>query len=598
MDELSSAKPQELRLPIGIDDYKKVIDESCFYVDKTLLIKEFLEKGSGVLLVTRPRRFGKTIALSMLRYFFEKPVSAKTDQSTAYLFEKSNIWKEEKYRNIQGTFPVIFISFKSVKHNTWEESYAQFKSILKNEVDRTLTPLVKKLLPAEKKEYKQLMDLIPFSDEAQSLVSYIGSLKFISKVYFRIYKKNTIMLIDEYDTPVTYSYIHGFHKELIKFMSALLSEALKGNDYMHKSFLTGVVRTAKDGILSGLNNPTVYTMTYSQFGDKFGFTESETDYLLEKAGYLDKREELKSWYNGYVIGEEKSSQVKVYNPWSVLCYVENFCAPKPYWARTGSVELLERLIKEADEPIQKELKLLMEGHVLENKRINENVILLDLDRKTVEPWSFLFFAGYVTAINHTFRDDLDYYTLAIPNKEIAKLYNDLVLGALNQTVTSDKLLKLMEALISGRVLELESLLKEFILSLCSFYDLPHNDIERSLHMFVLGLLASLSERYVIKSNLESGIGRYDVSMHPKRIGDLAVVIEFKKGQDTKKLEKLSSEELEKELNKLSDEALKQIKIAQYESNLRDFGYKGKVLCYGIACFRKHLVAKMEISYVN
>ena len=410
-------------------------------------------------------------------------------------------------------------------------------------------------------------------------------LQFISKVYFRIHNQNTIILIDEYDTPITNSYVHGFYKETVQFMSSLLSQALKSNSHLHKGFLTGVVRTAKDGILSGLNNLDVYTMVDSQFADKFGFTESETDYLLEKAGYLNKKEELKSWYNGYVVGSKQSSPTKAYNPWSVLQYVKHSCTPETYWAKTGSVELLERLIQEANETTQKELKLLMEGNVLENKKINEDVILLDLDSKNVEPWSFLFFAGYITATKHVFQDNCHYYTLAIPNKEIAELYKSLVLSALNQTFTSDRLSKLMEALISGKVFEVESLLKEFILSLCSFHDLPYDDLERRLHMFVLGLLASLSERYVIKSNLESGTGRYDILMHPKRAGDLAVVIEFKKGKNLK-------------LDTLATQALKQIKSGQYESNLRDFGYTGKVLSYGVACYKKHLVAKMEISHIN
>ena len=593
MREPSDKEFPKLRLPIGEDDYQEVIKKECFYIDKTLLIKEFWENGSKVFWVTRPRRFGKSMALSMLRYFFEKPafekpafekpafenpVSAKTEQSTAYLFEKSNIWKEEKFRDLQGTYPVIFISFKDIKGTTWEKAYAELQELLKREVKRTLKPLLHLMDEDSKSTYMSLINKT--ANEAE----FNGVLFFITEIFKEIYGKNTIVLIDEYDSPITHAYIYKFYEPMVNFMRQTLSKALKSNNHLEKGFLTGVVRTAKDGILSGLNNPNVYTMTAARFADKFGFTESETDDLLEKAGHLDKKEELKSWYNGYVIGEQESSQVKVYNPWSVLQYLDHSCAPKPYWARTGSVDLLERLIREADESTQKDLKCLLEDNVLENKQINEDVILLDLDTKNVEPWSFLFFAGYITATKHVFRDKKYYYTLAIPNQEIAELYKDLVIGVLNQTFDSARLSKLMEALILGNVLEVESLLKEFILSLCSFYDLPSNDLERSLHMFVLGLLASLSERYVIKSNLESGTGRYDVLMHPKRAGDLAVIIEFKKGKNLK-------------LEKLATQALEQIKSGKYESNLRDFGYKGKVLHYGIACYKKHLVAQMEISTV-
>ncbi len=567
--DLSDQASQRERLPIGKDDYKKVIDENCIYIDKTLLIKEFWRSGSEVMLVTRPRRFGKSMTLSMLKCFFEK-----SEQSTAYLFEKSKIWQEDGFKELQGTYPVIHLSFKEVEETTWESAYEQITELLVEELERVITPFANSLSPLHKRQYEALLT------QTAGPIQFGNSLKFMSKVLELHFNKKVIILIDEYDTPITSAYLNKYYKKMVAFMKKLFSSGLKGNKHLHKGFMTGIVRTAKDGILSGLNNPDIYTMLDAGYSDKFGFTEEETDQLLRNMGYLDKKEELKSWYNGYVIGSKQSLSSKIYNPWSVLNYVKNSCTPETYWANTGNTELLERIVAEADETMQRELKILIEGKCLENKQINQDVILLDLDKSRQEPWSFLFFAGYLTASEHVFQEDRHYYTLSIPNQEIASLYKKLVINVIGKNFSSELLKRLLDAFIIGDIAIVNKLLEGFINSLCSFHDLPQDDVERSLHMFVLGLLASLSERYVIKSNLESGSGRYDIAMYPKRNNDLAVVIEFKKGKDLK-------------LEKLADQALKQIKANKYESSLKDFGYTGKVLCYGIAIFKKHLVAKMD-----
>ncbi|MES2198597.1 MAG: AAA family ATPase [Chlamydiota bacterium] len=555
------------RLPIGKDDYKKIIDEDCVYIDKTLLVKEFWDSGSEVILITRPRRFGKSSALSMMRYFFEKK-----KKPTAYLFEKSKIWQEEGFKELQGTYPVIFISLKDVKAKTWEKAYEELKNILLKEVYRTLEPLRSQMDHFYSTRYDVLINKM--ADESE----FSECLLFITEAFQKFFDKKTIILIDEYDAPITHSYVQGFHNEMVEFMRQLLSKALKGNENLHRALMTGVVRTAKDGILSGLNNPDIYTMLEAGYSDKIGFTEAEVDDLLRNFDCFDKKEELRSWYNGYVVGSKHETPTKIYNPWSVLQYINNTCTPETYWANTGSTDLLARLVLEAHETTQKELTLLLEGNALENKQINQDVILLDLDKKNVEPWSFLFFAGYLTASKHVFQDNKHYYTLSIPNEEITELYKKLVLDAISKNTTSSSLSKLLNALIEGNILVVNKLLEE-IISLCSFHDLTQDSSERSLHMFVLGLLAALSERYVIKSNLESGLGRYDIAMYPKR-GDPAILIEFKKGKNLK-------------LDKIADQALKQITLNRYESSLKDFGHKGPVLCYGVATFKKNLVAKMK-----
>ncbi|MBM3198545.1 MAG: hypothetical protein FJZ58_04745, partial [Chlamydiae bacterium] len=483
MDFLSPKRP----IPIGVDDYEEIISQGYLYIDKTLLIKEFWESGAKVTLITRPRRFGKSISLSMMRYFFEE-----TKESKAHLFTHTNVWKEERIRAFLGTFPVIHISFKDIKASTWEEAYKQLKALLTKEIRRTLKPLEERIA----KDYLgRFMNLI--SDNADR-IQWEESLSFITEVYAEVLNKKTIILIDEYDAPITHAYVHGYYNEMVAFMRQLLSQALKGNIHLQKGFMTGVVRTAKDGILSGLNSPDICTMLDKDFADKFGFTQQEVDSLLQETGLSHKKEEVTSWYNGYKVGIEYAKDpstahlsTSVYNPWSVLNYLKNLASPRTYWANTGSTSLLERLIAEAGENTQKELETLLEKGSLENKQINQDVILLELDNKEVEPWSFLFFAGYLTTSAHTFQDKKHYYTLTLPNEEIKDLYNKLVIGAIGKSFSSQNLTALLNALITGNVEIFTEGLKQFIQKLCSSHDMPQGDVERSLHLFVLGLLASL-----------------------------------------------------------------------------------------------------------
>ncbi|MBM3198644.1 MAG: hypothetical protein FJZ58_05250 [Chlamydiae bacterium] len=565
-------------IPLGVDDYEKMVLGGYLYVDKTLLIQEFWEDGAEVILATRPRRFGKSIALSMIRYFFEK-----TEESKAHLFTHTKIWQEEKFRELQGSYPVFYVSFKDIKYDSWEQAYKKIKTLLAEEVCRVLGPFYEQLEPRHRLVYKSLIE------ETADVTKFSESILFVTRALEKILKKKTIVLIDEYDTPITYAYLKGYLEEATNFIRNLFSEGLKSNPHLHRSFMTGVVRTAKDGILSGLNHPKICTMLHKNFSDKFGFTQKEVENLLQQTNLSSRQEEVKAWYNGYIIGAEYLSDpttahfsASVYNPWSILSYLESAASPKIYWANTGSTELLERMIAGADEYTQKDLQFLLEGRSLQNKLIDQDVILLELNKKKIEPWSFLFFAGYITTTNAQFKDNELYYTLSIPNQEILMLYKKLAIQAIGKRFASQDLTALLDALITGEVSTFSRLLEQFIQSLCSFHDVPHTDLERSLHLFVLGLLASLSERYIIKSNLESGDGRYDIAMHPKNIEDPAVILEFKKSPSSSRLESLSKQ------------ALKQIEANNYQALLHDFGYKGKVLCYGIAAFKKHVVVKCRI----
>lgn len=567
---------KRINLPIGIDDYKKMIDQDCVYIDKTLFIKEFWKDTSEAILITRPRRFGKTITLSMVKYFFELGIG-----SNSYLFDKSNIWQEEGFPELQGTYPVVYLSFKDVKKKTWESAYDKLKNLIAAEVNRVIKPIEDELSDYYKKTYVALVN--KSANEAE----FSDSLLFITAALETYYKKKVIVLIDEYDTPITNAYLNGYYNEMTDFIRDLFSAGLKSNSHLQRALLTGVLRTAKDGILSGLNNPLICTVLKDRFSDKFGFTESEVDTLLIKANLIEKKVEAKSSYNSYFIGSQHLSTPRsslacsVYNPWSIINYIDNLGTFDLYWANTGSTELLERLISEANEETQEELRLLLSGEAIINKEIDEGVVFLDLDSGARDPWSFLLFAGYLTAKDHSFINNTHYYTLAVPNAEIAKLYERIVINTIANKFSSSKLNKLLDALISAEPLESNQLLQEFVGNMCSFYDLPRKDLERSLHLFVLGLLAFLSDRYIIKSNLESGQGRYDIMFYPKNPNDPGLLLEFKKGES-------------KDLESLAEEALQQIQDNHYESLLREFGCKTSIICYGIAAFKKNLVLKMKI----
>ena len=567
---------QQLSFPLGVDDYSVLVQGNYVYVDKTLFIKEFWKEGAPVVLITRPRRFGKTLSLSMLQYFFEN-----TEKPQNHLFINSKIWQEKGFPEVQGTYPVIFISFKDVKCDTWEDAYEQITELLVEEIDRVLTPIKDSLSPLHKKQYET------FITESPSSVKFAGSLKFITAALKSYYDKKVLILIDEYDTPITHSYLRGYYEKMVAFMRNLLSSALKSNKNLCRACMTGVVRTAKDGIVSGLNNPAICTMLDVRFADKFGFTGEEVRELLAITGRREQETEVKNWYNGYTIGVDHIHDpatshlvTLVYNPWSILSYLRGPQIPKPYWVRTGSTELLEKVIADAGPKTQEDLKLLMEGKSLKNKIIDQDIILLDLSKKDCDPWSFLLFAGYITAIDFVLQDEF-VYELKTPNKEIADLYKKLVTKTIQQKITSCDLGDLLKALIEGHVEKFGKLLQEFIINFCSFYDLPENDLERSLHLFVLGLLASLSDRYAIDSNLESGKGRYDICLSPKLPSqESAILLEFKKGK-------------KEDLERLAQEALDQIEKNLYATHLKKHGYLGSVICYGIASYKKEIFVRSK-----
>jgi len=552
-------------IPIGVDDYKKLIDNENFYVDKTLLIKEFWQKGTEVTLIPRPRRFGKTLNLSMLKYFFEK-----TDQDTSYLFEKTNIWQDPKYRALQAQFPVIFITFKDVKLDSWELAYEKLKNLLTIHIEKLVTPIYTSLTFSQQKWYTRILE------GTATEADYTDSLLYATTILEHHYQKKVIILIDEYDAPITHSYPKGYYDRMIGFMTNLLSAALKSNTALKKGLLTGITRIAKAGIFSGLNHISVCTVLNNKYSDKFGFTQEEVDQLLVSYDLVDKKNDIKRWYDGYIFG-----QTNMYNPWSLLSYIENENVFQTYWVNTSSNDLVTNIIANANPEVKDEMELLLQGNHLLDKEIDEGVTLRDIDKKNQEPWSFLLFTGYVTSISNIFKNNKHYYTLALPNLEIAELYKELVLTALSNTISFAKLKNLFEAFILGDKKMVELYLQEFIENSCSSHDTRKDELEWRIHMFVLGLLAGLSDRYIIQSNRESGDGRYDIMLMPRKPQDPGILIEFKRATS------------KKTVATLAQAALEQIKNLGYETQLRTLNYHGPILCYGIAIYGKHVAVNRE-----
>ncbi len=560
-----------LPIPIGIDDFKEIIESKCYYVDKTLLIKEFWVDliGSKVILAPRPRRFGKTLNLSMLQYFFER-----TENSYAYLFEKTNIWKDVTIPAEQGQWPVIFITFKDVKEKTWQEAFDKIISLLIDEIKRTLKPILTSFDKDNQDTYHAIIQ------KTASITDYKNSLKFITEMLQKHYQKDVIVLIDEYDTPIISAHLNHYYDDMVNFIRGLLAPALKNNKFLKKAFLTGITRTAKEGIFSGLNNFDLCTILNKSFSDQFGFTQEEVNQILKAYDLSAKSEEIKSWYNGYSFGTQQ-----IYNPWSILKCVKEEGFLDLYWANTSDNALIASLIARTSNPIKDELqKLLVGGEVLD-KEIDESVTLKDVKSNPQNIWGLLLFTGYLTTKgfvieNSGMAHQKKLYKLTIPNEEIMALYQKLITGAITEAIEYSDILELFSALTTGDTSIFEKLLQEYIRNIASYHDLPKDHVEMSIHLFVLGLLAGLNHRFIIQSNRESGDGRYDIMLMPRTEKDYGVVIEFKKSPL-------------KTLNQAALKALKQIKKNDYIAQLRTFGYQGKILCYGIATTGKKLIVKLE-----
>lgn len=499
------------RLPIGISDFKEIIDGDYAYVDKTLLIEELLNSGAKVVLIPRLRRFGKTLNLSMLRYFFEK-----VEEDTGGLFKNLNIWKNENYRAMQGKFPVIFITLKDIKQESWEKMVVSLQQLIAEEFRKHRYLLEEGILSDEEKiEYSQIIR----KEDKEALLE--RSLLLLSSWLHRYHKQRVILLIDEYDTPAHAAYVGGFYQSLISFLRNWLSGGLKDNPYLERGVLTGILRIAKESIFSGLNNIQTFTLLNEGFQDKFGLLEIEVEGLLRENLLSDHLDEMRQWYNGYRIG----SCEKLYNPWSVLMCIANKGALAPYWVNTSENTLMKHLITRGDAVIKEDLEELLAGKHIE-KNLDDEVVFSNLEKTSNAIWSLLLFSGYLTLASVPFYGKPT--QLRIPNAEIAELYKSMIAEWFEVSLSGAKYHQLLDSLVKGDIETFSQIFQEFLLSALSFFDVPSEEPEKVYHAFVLGMLLGLKDRYEVKSNRESGYGRYDVLLIPLDPKDLGIILEFKK----------------------------------------------------------------------
>ena len=551
-------------LPIGISDYVRA-QSDYYYVDKTMLIKEFLDQKPLVSLFTRPRRFGKTLNMDMLRVYFEK-----TDEDTSKYFNDKDIWKcGEFYRTHQGKYPVIFLTFKDVKFDSWQATVEKIKALLQEEYGRHQELLSSDRISDYEKEY---YNKVLRATENEVELSF--SLEKLSKMLATHYGKAPIIIIDEYDTPIQEGYSKDFYDEIISFMRNFFSGAFKDNKNLSYGFLTGILRIAQESIFSGLNNLTVNSVMDEAYDRYFGFTNEEVSEMLDYYGVTEKESELQEWYDGYLFGNEE-----IYNPWSVINYISKGCVPQAYWVNTGKNEILEDVLKVADEDVTEKLySLILGDKVL--ARIDQNVVYRSLTDDPANIYSLLLVAGYLKTTTKELQADGSYLCqVSIPNKEIASVYKNEVLahlmqiGAVSRT-TADKI---AESLFLNDYAKLEKAIAEYMDNAISFYDTASESL---YHGLVLGLISMMESQYKIKSNRESGKGRFDICLMPRDDNHPGMIMElkWKKSLD------------ENELALLADEAICQINSMEYDSEMKSEGIE-KILKFGIAFSGKRVCVK-------
>lgn len=559
-----AAYVEKKSLPIGISDYVRAQSE-YYYVDKTLLIKEFLDQKPLVSLFTRPRRFGKTLNMDMLRVFFEI-----SDEDTSKYFADKAIWKcGEGYRSHQGKYPVIFLTFKDVKFDTWEATIDKIRGLLQEEYGRHQELVHSEKLSQYEKDY-----FTKILGSTANEVELTSALERLSKMLTTHYGKAPIIIIDEYDTPIQEGYSKDFYEEIIGFMRIFFSGAFKDNKNLSYGFLTGILRIAQESIFSGLNNLTVNSIMDEEYESFFGFTSDEVKEILEYYGKSEKESELKDWYDGYIFGNKE-----IYNPWSVINYISKGCIPQAYWVNTGKNEILEDVLKVATDDITERLYSLLQGERV-IARIDQNVVYRSLAEDPANIYSLLLVAGYLKTPKKELQADGSYLCeVSIPNREIAAVYKSeilsylLLVGAITRTTAN----KIAESLYANDYKKLQSAIAEYMDKSISFYD---GGAEGFYHGLMLGLIALTDNQYKIKSNRESGDGRYDICLIPRENRYPGIILELKWEKDL-------SEEM---LDGFADKALAQIEDLRYDAEMKEDGISN-ILKFGIAFSGKKVRVK-------
>jgi len=558
---------------IGIQSFERVIINNYFYIDKTSFIKEWWESGDDVTLITRPRRFGKTLNMNMVERFF----SVKYKEQ-GQIFEKLFIWKEEKYRKLQGSYPVIALSFADIKETTafgTKKRICQIIEELYNQYDFLLDSGC--LNEKEKESFGRIT--VDMNDYEAA-----GSLKMLSLYLSRYYGKQVILLLDEYDTPFQEAYLYGYWEELVEFVRSLFNSTFKTNPYLERALMTGITRISKESVFSDLNNPRIVSTTTNSYTDSFGFTWEEVEESLKEYGLEAQRQEVKAWYDGFSFGERK----EIYNPWSLLNYLKEkrFAA---YWSNTSGNRLVNRLIQKGNKNVKMIMEDLLNGRFLKI-RMDEQVAFEQLERRESAIWSLLLASGYlkVNNLHINAKNGKTTYELMLTNREVRLMFEGMIEEWFSESVPAYN--DFIRAMFRDDVKQMNLYMNEVALQTFSFFDTGNTssktEPERFYHGFVLGLMVDLSDRYRITSNRESGYGRYDVMLEPKNMADRAFILEFK----------VHDPDLdEKTLKDTAQAALRQIEDKGYEASLIAKGfYPGQIRAYGFAFRGKQVLIQSGV----
>ena len=542
-------------IPIGIENFEDIIKDNYYYVDKSMLIEDILVNRAAVTLFTRPRRFGKTLNMSMIKYFFD----VRNKDENRKLFEGLKIFGSE-YMREQGKYPVIFVSLKDLRADTWEDTFENLKSFISD-------------LYAEFEDMREIMnkrDKIKFDKifYEEEKGDYETSLKLLSNYIYKYYGKKVIILIDEYDAPIINAFDKGYYNEAINFFQVFYSSALKTNDSLKYGILTGITRIIKEGIFSGLNNLYVNTILSKNYSEYFGLLENEVIEMLDYFQMKYKTKEVKDWYNGYRFGDKE-----IYNPWSIINYIKEK-ELKAYWANVSGNTLLENMLDQAGEDVYTDLKRFTDGESIK-KYISDGTTIKSLLSNNDEIWQLFLYSGYLTKAKEQIEIDetLEYtniYNLKIPNKEIRKYFGNMFLNRFFGTELKTSIL--IKALENGDIKKFEKTLGEIMVNMLSHFDLD-SEMEKIYQVFMIGLVGFLMGKYEIISNNESGYGRYDLAMIPIKSNEKAYLMEFKISKT------------EKGMTSKAEEALKQIDEKKYDTRLKARGIKN-ILKIGIAFYGK------------
>ncbi|MDO4298480.1 MAG: AAA family ATPase [Lachnospiraceae bacterium] len=545
---------------IGYQDFEKIRMKNNFYIDKTEFVQKWWESNDEVTLITRPRRFGKTLTINMVEKFFSVEYSGRSD-----LFEGLSIWNHEKYRSLQGSYPVILLSFADIKEISFAQTRKKICQIIKNLYNKHDFLLEGDLLnESEKEDFRNVS--ADMEDYAASL-----SLKSLSDYLSRYFGKRVIILLDEYDTPMQEAYVDGYWTELVDFTRNLFNATFKSNPYLERAIMTGITRVSKESVFSDLNNLEVVTTTSEKYSDFFGFTEEEVFCALDEFGLSEKKQDVKSWYDGFTFG----NRTDIYNPWSILNYLDKKRLAA-YWANTSSNNLVGKLIREGNKSIKQDFEQLMQGEAI-TVMIDEQIVYNQLSGKKNAIWSFLLAGGYLKVVETEFEECTGhlYYTLALTNKEVRIMFEHMIRDWFAEY--DDDYNDFIRALLLGDVKAMNIYMNRVALEMFSYFDTGKRasgaEPERFYHGFVLGLMVELEERYVLTSNRESGFGRYDVMLEPRNKSDDAIIMEFK----------VQDVEDEKNLSDTVQEALGQIERQRYDESLISKGIpETRIRKYGFA----------------